>query len=151
VLTNPEYLDTMTFLLKKYIKNAMKSISSPAVIQYLNRIFPTGRTAKDFLKSLFLLPMVNLIKVTMTAANEQITDTLKEYMVDTVLNLDKFVNSFLSTGFAGLSQILLGLKLSNVAIFDVLSMLNKKIISTTPTTQVPESYRFNMRHYKPIV
>lgn len=151
-MTNPTYLDTLTFLMKKYIKNSMKEIKSPQVLSVINRIFPAGRTAKDFVKALFLLPIVNLIKVSLHASGEQITDTIKDYLTK-ITSLDQLVNTFLSQGFSTITSILSTLKLTNVMFFDILNMLNKKINSSQVTQPVAESYsyQFKMSNYKPIV
>lgn len=164
-LSNPTYLDTLTFLLKKYIKNAMKQITSPQVVEYINKVFPIGRTLKDFLKALFLVPVVNVIKVSLAATQDQITDNLKNYLATEVLNLDRYVATFIAQGFGAITGILSALKLTNIALFDVLNMLNVKMrtIQPGPTppaggpppalaeSSSPVVYKFNMSNYTPIV
>ena len=164
-LSNPTYLDTLTFLLKKYIKNAMKQITAPKVVEYINRVFPRGRTLKDFLKALFLVPIVNLVKVSLAATQDQLTDNLKNYLATEVLNLDRYVTTFISQGFGAITGILGALKLTNIALFDILNMLNVKMRTIQPTTppaggpppSLAESrsssvvYKFKMSNYTPIV
>jgi hypothetical protein len=138
-LRDPTYLDTLTFLLKKYINNTMKEITSQEVKQFLNKIIivPTTRDLKAFVKVLFQLSIVNFVKVSLVAAQDQITNKLKEFLDNLskeYLNLDRYVAAFIAQGFGAVPGILSALNLVNVALFDVLNMLNVKMRSIQPTT-----------------
>jgi len=168
VVSNPQFLETMTFLLKKYIKNAIKQIRHPQIIALIDRVFPKGRTIVDFVKALLLLPAVNVIKVSLEATGDSIGDALKDYVTKSLPTLDQLAQTFIGQGLGALSSIMSVLKFSNTAFFDVLNMLNTKI-KTTPVapiatpgtppsvnlskTAVAESveYSLDMRNYVALV
>jgi hypothetical protein len=168
VVSNPQFLETMTFLLKKYIKNVMKQIRAPKIIALIDQVFPKGRTLVDFVKALLLLPAVNVIKVSLGVAGDTVSDALQNYVIKSLPTLDQLAQTFIGQGLGALSSIMSVLKFSNNAFFDVLNMLNAKIKSApvapvaTPGTPpsvnlskpaIAESfeYRLNMRNYAALV
>jgi hypothetical protein len=149
--SNPEYLDTATFLLKKRIKNYLKSFGDGPVITKLkalmDRIFPNGRGMMDFIKCCVLVAALAGVNAIMNKVREamNLADQAKNLVVEKstemitgliskLTNLDSLVKSL--TNASGIFSLIEGIGVANKLLFQTLDEVNKKINSVriSPTT-----------------
>lgn len=126
ILVDPEQLETMTFLIKKNIKQTLKDLAgkpylSP-VITLIEKFFPVGRGLRDFMICLVLASVLKLAA------------TLKDQAVDAVSNLASSLITLpalltKAVNMAGLMSVFAALKIGDTLFFDLLSKLNQKIMS----------------------
>lgn len=138
VASNPEYLDTITFLLKKAIKQKMKALGSNPIIQKLmmavRKVFPTGRGITDFIKAIFLVSILNVLGMAAAKAKDwiksQVEDGIKQFLsvaANKVVSLDAIVGAM--TNANGIFGLLSALGIANEVLFEILDYMNKKIVN----------------------
>lgn len=125
VLSNPQYTETATFLLKKAINTRIRSLTDGAFKQAIINKFPEGRTAKDFLKGILLISVLNTVLAAKASVQAQIIDSIKSK----ILNVDALVTQLLGAGAVGLSAVFQALGVGNAVIFQVLTDINTKIVN----------------------
>lgn len=149
--SNPQYLESITFLLKKNIKQKLKNMSTGPVLDkfksVINRIFPPGRSFQDFFKCILIVCAMNAVSGIVSKLSSFAIDQAK----DSALSQAKDLVSKISQQFANVDGILSGISnasgifqafkalgIANHLIFELLSSLNKKISSLSVTTESTE-------------
>lgn len=138
VASNPEYLETITFLLKKAIKQKMKALGTNPIIQKLmmgiRKVFPAGRGITDFIKALFLVSILNVLGMAAAKAKDwikgQVEDGIKQFLsvaVNKVISLDSIIGAMSNAN--GIFSLLTALGIANEVLFEILDYMNKKIVS----------------------
>lgn len=138
VASTPSYLETITFLLKKGIKQKIKALGVNAftkpLMEGISRMFPKGRGIVDFIKALFMVAILNVIGMMATKVKEwvlgQVQDTVVEFIKTAaakVLSLDSIVASMSNAN--GIFALLSALGIANEVLFEVLDYMNKKIVN----------------------
>jgi hypothetical protein len=125
VMSKPEYTDTATFLLKKAIKTRLKNLDDGPLKQAVLDKFPPGRSAKDFLKGLVMISVLNAVAVAKGAVKAQVLDTIS----DSILNIDNIVTQILGASAGGIGTVFSTLGIANTILFQVLTDINAKIAS----------------------
>lgn len=122
-VSNPQYLETITFLLKKQIKTNLKQFPDGPFKQAIVKVFPQGRGLKDFLKALLLEATVKGVMKAGKLAKAEALDQIK----DQVLNLESLLG--LAANGVGIFQVLKALGIANEVLFEMLTYLNTKIMT----------------------
>ena len=132
VVSDPKYLDTMAFLLKKRLKDIIKSLPTNIRIavklkEFLNSMFPEGRTLGDFFKALLLVALGKSgLAIAMTIKNEA-QEALLASIIEAIKQIPQFAGSILSGGAGAIGNVLQSLKIGNAIWFELLTYLNSKI------------------------
>ena len=132
VVSDPKYLDTMSFLLKKRLKDIIKSLPTNIRIavklkEFLNSMFPEGRTLGDFFKALLLVALGKSgLAIAMTIKNEA-QEALLASIIEAIKQIPQFAGSILSGGAGAIGNVLQSLKIGNAIWFELLTYLNSKI------------------------
>jgi hypothetical protein len=132
VFRNPEYLETMTFLMKKQINASLKYLREnpllTKIVEGIVRFFPKGRGIKDFLMSCILVAVCNAITGMMDRIKqipfEKVTDFLKN-VGEKMMGLDSMVGRI--ADFSGITTVLSWLELGNELLFATLDGVNEKM------------------------
>lgn len=142
--TDPEFLDTATFLVKKRIKAIIKSMGNNPVVDkirdFVNKVWPQGRNLLDFIKAICLVGVMNLVMSIVNKVKEkldvlgQIKDGAKDQMTNLILDPLKKLASVENaldqlSNVNGIFTILKTLGVADELIFSDLSDVNKKITS----------------------
>lgn len=122
-VSNPQYLETITFLLKKQIKTNLKSFPDGTFKQAIVRMFPQGRGLRDFLMALLLEATVKGVMKAGKLMKAEALDQIK----DQVLNLESLLG--LASNGVGIFQVLKALGIANEVLFEMLTYLNNKIMN----------------------
>lgn len=142
--TNKEYLETVTFLIKKDIKQKLKNLGDGPIMaklkQLVMKIFPEGRGLMDFIKGCIIcavLKMANSLVDKFNSAKKiggQVLDNVKDQAQEVVGNLlqkmtglDTMVNQLSQA--SGIFTILQALGIANDLLFELLTNINSKIQS----------------------
>jgi hypothetical protein len=142
--TNPEYLDTVVFLIKKDIKQKLKALGNGPIMtkfrEFVDKIFPAGRKLLDFVKCCIICAALKFVGGLVEKFNTakkvggQMLDQIKDQAQDVVgellqkmTGLDTMVNGL--TQASGVFAILKGLGIANELLFELLTNVNKKIQS----------------------
>lgn len=126
VCSNQQYLESMTFELKRAIKQRLKALPDGRLKSAVVAKFPQGRGMKDFFAALALVSVLN----TVTASRNMIKDQVLDTIVNNVVNLDALIGHLLSAGSGALGAVFKGLGVGNTILFSILTDLNKKIQGT---------------------
>lgn len=121
VISNSEYLETATFLLKKAVKEKVKQIQSDTLRKAIARVFPSGRGMKDFLVALCLVGLINSVIQGAIAIKDNIVDSIK----DSLIKIPNLLGTTLDV--SGLTSILNSLQIANDIFFELLTKIHKKI------------------------
>ena len=125
MLSDKEHLETMTYLLKKTIKNKMRDLSDSLKLKPLmdlfEKYFPQGRGIKDFIIGLIVAAVLKVVEV----AKDQALDTMVTNLVTQLTSLPALINR--AVDMAGLMGIFSTLKIADTLVFDLISKLNAKI------------------------
>lgn len=127
VMSKPEYTETATFLLKKAIKIKLKTMEDGPLKQAVSSKFPPGRSAKDFLKGLVIICVLNAVGVAKDTIKAQALDTI----TNSIVNIDNIVAQILSASTGGIGTVISTLGIANTILFQVLSDINEKITTAT--------------------
>lgn len=142
--TNPEYLDTVVFLIKKDIKNKLKALGDGPIMtkfrEFVWKIYPEGRKLLDFVKCCIICATLKLVgglvekynsaKKVGTEIINNVRDQAQEIvggLIKNMVGLDQMVGSL--TQASGVFAILQGLGVANELLFELLTNINKKIQS----------------------
>lgn len=125
VCSNQRYLESMTFELKRAIKQRIKQLPDGKLKQAIIDKFPQGRGLKDFFAALVLVSVINTIAASRNMIKDQVLDTI----VNNVVNLDALIGHLLSAGSGALGAVLKGLGVGNTILFSVLTDINKKLVN----------------------
>ena len=132
VVSDPKYLDTMAFLLKKRLKDIIKSLPTNIRIavklkEFLNSMFPEGRTLGDFFKALLLVALGKSgLAIAMTIKDEA-QEALLASIIEAIKQIPQFAGSILSGGAGAIGNVLQSLRIGNAIWFELLTYLNSKI------------------------
>lgn len=121
VVRSNEYLELVTFQLKKSIKEKIKMVQSEELKKVMARIFPKGRGMKDFLISLCLMGLINSIIAGVTAIKDSVVDSIK----DSLIKIPNLLGNLIDV--SGLTSILSALEIGNDIFFELLSKIQKKL------------------------
>ena len=144
--TNPEYLESVTFLIKKDIKQKLKALGDGPIMSKLRdfvvKIFPQGRKLLDFVKCCIICAALKLVGDLVDKYNsakkigseviDNVKDKAKEVvggLIQQMSGLDQMVNQL--TQASGIFSILQALGIANDLLFELLTNVNKKIQSAT--------------------
>lgn len=138
VASDEKYLDTITFLLKKAIKQKIKALGQSPVISKLVKamwvVFPQGRSIKDFLKALFLVSILNVLGMAMSKAKDwlkgQVEDQVMGFIkgaANRVMNLDSLVGAMSNAN--AIFGFLAAIGVANEVLFKILDYMNEKIVN----------------------
>ena len=131
VCSNPSFLDTMTFLLKKSVKNKLKQFPNSKLTQAITNKWPQGRTIKDFFVALIYECMINafsktfLVAQTLDQAKDQVIEKTKEWLVSKITSIESWIST--AGDATGIFTLFNSLKIGNELMFKTLTYLNKKI------------------------
>lgn len=146
--TNPQYLESATFLLKKGIKNKLKYLdggqATTALKNAVIKAYPQGRGLVDFIKGCMIeavLQAYGKISDTVSSAKNMTKDGLdqaKDKIFDwakDMSGLDSMISSM--TGANAIFMILRGMGIASDLLFSTLSTINQKIgsIAVNPNSQ----------------
>ncbi len=123
VMSNPTYTETATFLLKKAIKTRLKDLEDGPLKQAVLSKFPPGRSAKDFLKGLVMISVLNAVTMAKGTVQAQALETI----TNSVVNIDNIVTQILGASAGGIGTVFTSLGIANTILFQVLSDINAKI------------------------
>ncbi len=138
VASDPKYLDTITFLLKKAIKQKIKSLGTNPLIAPLIKamwaMFPKNRNVQDFLKALFIVSILNVIGMAMAKAKDWIKGQVEDQLVSfiksataKVMNLDSLIAAMGNAN--AIFGLMAALGVANEVLFRILDYMNDKIIT----------------------
>ena len=133
VCSNPSYLESMTFELKRAIKARLKALPNGKLKNAITNKFPQGRGLKDFFAALALISVLN----TVVASKGIINDQALNVVINNVVNLDAIIGHLLSAGAGALGATFKALGVGNTVLFSVLTAINKKLVASTPTSGQP--------------
>lgn len=125
VISDPKYLETTVFELKRSIKNKIKSLPDGQFKKAVIAAFPQGRGLRDFLKGLLLVSVINVV----IAAKGAVKDQAMETIISNVVNLENIIGQLINIGISGLGPVMKSLGIANVILFQVLADINNKIKS----------------------
>lgn len=130
--STPQYLETVTFLLKKSIKTKLKLLPDGPVKKAIIRMFPQGRELIDFLKGMCLICVVNArLKMVGYAASQgadQVADVAKNAataLAQKIVSLDSLLQG--ATSGTGIFAVMKALEVGNDILFELLTRINQKI------------------------
>ena len=123
VCSNQAYLESMTFELKRAIKQRLKQLPEGRLKQAISSKFPAGRGLRDFFAALALVSVLNMVSASRNMMKDQILDTI----INNVVNLDALIGHLLSAGSGALGAVFKALGVGNTVLFEILTDLNKKI------------------------
>lgn len=123
VMSNPTYTETATFLLKKAIKTRLKDLEDGPLKQAVLSKFPPGRSAKDFLKGLVMISVLNAVTMAKGTVQAQALETI----TNSVVNIDNIVTQILGASAGGIGTVFTSLGIANTILFQVLTDINAKI------------------------
>lgn len=140
--TNPEYLESVVFLLKKDIKQKLKALGDGPIMtkfkQFVMKIYPEGRKLLDFVKCCIIATALKFAKglvekfQSAAKAGSEAVNGIKDQaqevignLISKMANLDTMVDSL--TQASGVFTILKSLELANDLLFELLTNINKKI------------------------
>lgn len=121
VIKNSEYLELVTYQLKKTIKDKLKLIQSDLLQKTISKIFPQGRGMKDFLISLCIVGVINTVIEGAISIKDTVVDSIK----DSLIQIPNLLGNLID--ISGLTSILNALKISNSIFFELLSKIDKKL------------------------
>lgn len=124
VVSNSEYLETATFLLKKAVKDKVKQIQSDVLRKAIAKIFPEGRNLKDFLVALCLIGVINSVIEGAIAIRDNVVESIR----DSLIKIPNLLGANLDV--SGLTSILNSLQIANNIFFELLTKINKKIVES---------------------
>jgi len=127
VCSNPQYLETATFLLKKAVKTKLKNLPEGKLKAAMVSKFPQGRGIKDFFASLALISVIN----TVALGKSMVQDQAINGVINNIVNLDALIGQLLSAGVGGLGAVFKALGVGNAVLFSVLTDINRKIENST--------------------
>lgn len=130
VCSNPQYLETATFELKRAIKSRLKQMPEGRLKAAIIKKFPQGRGIRDFFASMALICVINSVALGKGMVQDQAINAI----IDNVINLDALIGQLLSAGAGGLGAVFKALGIGNAVLFAVLTDINKKI-EQTPSSQ----------------
>lgn len=142
--TNPEYLDTVVFLIKKDIKQKLKALGNGPIMTkfrtFIMSIYPDGRKLLDFVKCCIICAALKLVGKLVEKYDSakkiggEVVDNIKDKaqevvggLVQKMTGLDQMINSL--TQASGVFTILQALGVANELLFELLSNVNRKIQS----------------------
>lgn len=143
--TDPKYLETAAFLLKKTANGILKALGTNPVAdmirQAVSKVWPQGRNLLDFIKTVVIVGALNLVQTLVEKARGaldavgQAKDAAKEKVVGLILEPIKKLVSVESaldrlTSASGIFTILKSLGVADQLIFNDLTQVNKKILMT---------------------
>ncbi len=137
--SNEEYLETMTYLIKKNIKTNLKALGQGPVIDkfvaFISRIFPQGRKLLDFLKACVLNAVIQFvggivekignIKGAMIDSAKGEAQEVVTTLINKMVNLDSMIGGMSQA--SGIFTIMKTIGVANEYLFELLNQLNKKI------------------------
>lgn len=121
VTSNPSYLETFTFLLKKRLLSDIRAIPHEGLRETISRFMPRGRGLKDFLTALVLTCVVSTVFKGHRLAAGEIIDA----MMGQLGGLPNLIGSLATGGPIG--PVLKTLQIGNDILFAILTTINKKI------------------------
>ncbi len=127
VCSNPQYLETATFELKRAIKAKLKNIPEGKLKAAIVSRFPQGRGIKDFFISLALISVIN----TVALGKNMVQDQAINSVINNIVNLDALIGQLMSAGVGGLGVVFKALGVGNAVLFSVLTDINRKIEQTS--------------------
>lgn len=142
--TNPEYLETVVFLIKKDIKQKLKALGDGPIMtkfrQFVMRLYPDGRKLLDFIKCCIICAALKMVRGLVDKFDSakkvggEIVDNIKDKakevvgeLINKMTGLDQMISSLSQA--SGVFTILQGLGIANDLLFELLTNVNKKIQS----------------------
>lgn len=123
VCSNPQYLETATFELKRAIKGKLKMMPEGKLKAAIISKFPDGRSIKDFFSAMALISVINTVALGKSLVQDQAINSV----INNIVNLDALIGQMLSAGAAGLGVAFKALGVGNTVLFSILTDINKKI------------------------
>lgn len=123
VCSNQAYLESMTFELKRAIKQRLRQLPDGALKNAIISKFPKGRGLRDFFAALVLVTVLNSV----AAAKGMIRDQALDTIVNNIVNLDALIGHLLSAGAGAFGAMFKALGVGNTVLFSVLTDINKKL------------------------
>lgn len=125
ICSDPHYLETMTFELKRAIKRKVARLTDGKLKQAIISKFPSGRGIRDFFKGLFLVGVLNASAAVKNIIKDQALDALVSQIVD----IDALISQLLGGASGAMGMIMKLLDIGNTLMFQLLNALNQKITS----------------------
>lgn len=125
VCSNQSYLESMTFELKRAIKNKLKNLPDGRLRKAIISKFPQGRGLKDFFTSLALVAVMNSVE----AGKDLLKDQAMNTIINNVVNIDALIGHMLSAGSGALGAVFKALGVGNTVLFSILTSINGKLES----------------------